>query len=73
MYGLRNWKTIANHFKLLIQNIYTANRCVNQHISSMEKYTNCLYTTPQLVNQTIVLHSPSKILYSPVNYPARYL
>ena len=37
------------------------------------KYTSCLYTTPLLVNQTVIFHSPAKMIYLPVEYPTRYL
>ena len=37
------------------------------------KYTNCLYKTPLLVNQTVIFHSPEKLIYLPVEYPTRYL
>ena len=40
--------------------MYTVNSYVNQTHLIDGKYTNCLYTTPLLVNQTVIFHAPAK-------------
>ena len=52
--------------------VYCKQLCKSTHLID-GKYTNCLYTTPLLVNQTVIFHSPSKLIYLPVEYPTRYL
>ena len=52
--------------------VYCKQLCKSTHLID-GKYTNCLYTTPLLVNQTVIFHSPAKLIYLPVEYPTRYL
>ena len=52
--------------------IYCKQLCKSTHLID-GKYTNCLYVTPLLVKQTIIFHSPAKLIYLPVEYPTRYL
>ena len=52
--------------------VYCKQLCKSTHLID-GKYTNCLYTTPLLVNQTIIFHSPAKPIYLPVEHPTRYL
>ena len=52
--------------------VYCKQLCQSTHLID-GKYTNCLYTTPLLVNQTVIFHSPAKHIYLPVEYPTRYL
>ena len=76
------WLSLGPHFgrKKIITPFQTVNTiylhckqlCKSTHLID-GKYTNCLYTTPLLVNQTVICHSPAKLIYLPVEYPTRYL
>ena len=52
--------------------LYCKQLCKSTHLID-GKYTNCLYVTPLLVKQTVIFHSPAKLIYLPVEYPTRYL
>ena len=45
--------------------LYCKQLCKSTHLID-GKYTNCLYKTPLLVNQTVIFHSPAKLIYLPV-------
>ena len=64
----KKYRTISN----CEYDIYCKQICKSTHLID-GKYTNCLYTTPLLVNQTVVFHSPAKMIYLPIEYPTRYL
>ena len=76
------WLSLGPHFgrKKILNSVQTINTiylyckqlCKSTHLID-GKYTNCLYITPLLVKQTIIFHSPAKLIYLPVEYPTRYL
>ena len=77
-----HWLSLGPHFgrKKIIKPVQTVNTIYlycKQLLKSTHlidgKYTNCLYITPLLANQTIIFHSPAKLIYLPVEYPTRYL
>ena len=77
-----HWLSLGPHFgrKKIIKSVQTVNTIYlycKQLLKSTHlidgKYTNSLYITPLLANQTIIFHSPAKLVYLPVEYPTRYL
>ena len=47
--------------------LYCKQICKSAHLID-GNYTNCLNTTPLLVNQTVVFNSPAKLIYLPIEY-----
>ena len=77
-----HWLSLGPHFgrKKIIKPVQTVNTIYlycKQLLKSTHlidgKYTNSLYITPLLANQTVIFHSPAKLVYLPVEYPTRYL
>ena len=77
-----HWLSLGPHFgrKKIIKPVQTVNTIYlycKQLLKSTHlidgKHTNCFYTTPLLINQTVIFHSPAKLIYLPVEYPTRYL
>ena len=67
-------KKIINPVQTVVNTIYLYCKQLLKSTHLIDgKYTNCLYTTPLLVKQTVVFHSPAKLIYLPVEYPTRYL
>ena len=77
-----HWLSLGPHFgrKKIIKPVQTVNTIYlycKQLLKSTHlidgKYTNSLYITPLLANQTVIFHSPAKLVYLPVEYSTRYL
>ena len=77
-----HWLSLGPHFgrKKIIKPVQTVNTIYlycKQLLKSTHlidgKYTNSLYITPLLANQTVIFHSPAKLVYLQVIYPTRYL